>query len=131
MARATLLSRSRPLQASRLGRYLFPGLAGSVRQLLVQDHHVRLVLSDGSWLVFMQDELGIDRAALTLRSNEQAVRFVVDRALTWKARHQGQASLHEVDLQGTRVVATPAALAHYDLILSRTAGSPEQSEPEG
>ncbi|MEZ4698954.1 MAG: hypothetical protein R2834_01390 [Rhodothermales bacterium] len=118
--RASLQSRGRPIASSRLGRYLAPDLSGTIRQLYVQDGHVRAVLTDGSWLVFMQQELGIDAQTLALRSNDGAVQFIAEQIKTWKARQDSQASLYEVDLNGTRIVATPAALAHYDAILSRS-----------
>ncbi len=125
----SLQARSRPVPAARLHHHIYPVMARSVRQLYVQDGHVRAVLSDGSWLVFMQTELGLDGPALAERSNDGAVQIVVERMLTWKARQTSQASLFEVDLNGTRLVATPAALAYYDVILSRTSGSPGQSAP--
>lgn len=108
------------MPSHRLHLHIFPTMAGSIRQLYIQDGHVRAVFSDGRWLAFMQHELGIDGPALTQRTNEAAVQVVVERMQTWKARQTSPASLFEVDLDGTRLVATPAALAYYETILSRT-----------
>ena len=116
----SLLSRSHAIPASRLSRVLFPGLRHTIRQLYVQDGHVRLVLADGSWLAFSLEELGLSRRALAVQSNDAAVRHVVDLVLKWKARQRGRASLYEVTIKTLRLRLSPAVLPHYEAILSRS-----------
>ncbi len=121
MLRSTrsLKSRSQIIPSARLSSVLFPGLRHLIRQLYVQDGHVRLVLADGSWLAFTQEELGLSRRTLAHLSNDAAVRHVVDLVLKWKARQRGRASLYDVTIKTLRLRLSPAALPIYEAILSR------------